>query len=122
MDNARPRRRRTHSKQLKSEVVAACAEPGASVAAVALARGLNTNLVHKWRRQATRTSGHTVTPRRDETAAMASSGGFVALPLSAAAADRAIEVELRRGSTVVKVSWPLSAAADCGDWLRELLR
>jgi hypothetical protein len=44
----------------------------------------------------------------------------VALPLPVA--DRAIEVELRRGSTVVKVSWPLSAAADCGDWLRELLR
>jgi len=52
MDNAKSRRRRTHSKQLKSEVVAACAEPGASVAAVALARGLNTNLVHKWRRKA----------------------------------------------------------------------
>jgi len=120
MDNAKSRRRRTHSKQLKSEVVAACAEPGASVAAIALARGLNTNLVHKWRRQATRTSGHTVTPRRDETAAVRSSGGFVALPLPVA--DRAIEVELRRASTVVKVSWPLSAAADCGDWLRELLR
>ena len=120
MDDAKPRRRRTHSKQLKSEVVAACAEPGASVAAVALARGLNTNLVHKWRRQATRTSGRAVTPRRDETAAVASSAGFVALPLRVA--DRAIEVELRRGSTMVKVSWPLSAAADCGDWLRELLR
>ena len=120
MDDAKTRGRRTHSKQLKSEVVAACAEPGASVAAVALARGLNTNLVHKWRRQATRTSGRAVTPRRDETAAVASSAGFVALPLPVA--DRAIEVEWRRGSTVVKVSWPLSAAADCGDWLRELLR
>ena len=51
MDDAKPRRRRTHSKRLKSEAVAACAEPGASVAAVALARGLNTNLVHKWRRK-----------------------------------------------------------------------
>jgi len=62
MDNAQSRRRRTHSKQLKSEVVVACAEPGASVAAIALARGLNANLVHKWRRQAMRTSGGAVTP------------------------------------------------------------
>jgi hypothetical protein len=76
MNNAEPRRRRTHSQLLKSEVVAACAEPGASVVAIALARGLNTNLVHKWRRQATRTSGHTVTLRRDETAAVRSSGGY----------------------------------------------
>jgi transposase len=30
--------------------LAACEEPGASVAAVAQAHGLNANLVHKWRR------------------------------------------------------------------------
>ena len=30
--------------------MAACGEPGASVAAVAQAHGLNANLVHKWRR------------------------------------------------------------------------
>ncbi len=42
--------RRRHSAQLKDKVLAACAEPGASVAAVALAHDLNANLVHKWRR------------------------------------------------------------------------
>lgn len=40
--------RRTHDAQLKVAVIAACREPGASVAAVALAHGLNANLVHKW--------------------------------------------------------------------------
>jgi transposase len=35
---------------LKDKVLAACEEPGASVAAVAQAHGLNANLVHKWRR------------------------------------------------------------------------
>ena len=120
MDDAKSRRRRAHSKQLKSEVVAACAEPGASVAAVALARGLNTNLVHKWRRQATRSSGHTVTPRRDETAAVPSASGFVALPLPAAAAE--IRVEIRRGATSVAVHWPLSAASECAAWLGTWLR
>ena len=42
--------RRRHADELKARVLAACAEPGASVAAVAQAHGLNANLVHKWRR------------------------------------------------------------------------
>jgi hypothetical protein len=31
-------------------------------------------------------------------------------------------VELHRGATAVKVTWPASAAAECATWLRELLR
>jgi transposase len=52
MEQAKIRGRRRHGVQLKEQVLAKCAEPGASVAAVALAHGLNTNLVHKWRREA----------------------------------------------------------------------
>ncbi len=39
--NLKPRRR--HSEQLKAQVLAACAEPGASVSAVALSFGLDAN-------------------------------------------------------------------------------
>ena len=41
--------RRRHSAEFKAEVLAACDEPGASISAVALAHGLNANLVRKWR-------------------------------------------------------------------------
>ena len=41
---------------------------------------------------------------------------------SAVTAAREITIELRRGATVVKVDWPLAAAAACAAWLRELLR
>ena len=41
--------RRRHSSELKAKVLAACDEPGASISGVALAHGLNTNLVRKWR-------------------------------------------------------------------------
>ncbi len=41
--------RRVHSVQLKAAVLATCNEPDASIAAVALAHGLNANLVRKWR-------------------------------------------------------------------------
>ena len=48
MHSREPRRR--HGEELKAKVLAACDEPGASVAAVARAHDLNANLVHKWRR------------------------------------------------------------------------
>jgi transposase len=118
MDNAKSRRRRTHSKQLKFEVVAACAEPGASVAAIALARGLNANLVHKWRRQASPSAG---VPAVQTTPAPTSRGAeFVAVPLPAASPT--ILVEIRRGTTSVAVHWPLSAAGECASWLGTWLR
>lgn len=40
--------RRTHSPEFKARVLAACSHPGASIAAVALAHGINANVVHKW--------------------------------------------------------------------------
>lgn len=44
----KPPIRRTHSPEFKASVLAACRQPGASIAAVALAHGLNANVVHKW--------------------------------------------------------------------------
>jgi transposase len=43
-----PRARRVHGAQIKAQVMAECRPPGASVAAVALAHGLNANLVRNW--------------------------------------------------------------------------
>jgi transposase len=31
-------------------------------------------------------------------------------------------IELHRGTTTVKVTWPTAAAGECATWLRELLR
>jgi len=126
MDDTKTRRRRTHSEQLKAEVVAACAEPGASVAAVALARGLNTNLVHKWRRQAAPAADTTVSPGTAGSMSAAHDVGFVAVPLAAGsplpAAEPEIRIEIRRGATSVAVHWPLSAAGECAAWLGAWLR
>jgi len=44
----KPPIRRTHSPEFKAGVLAACHQPGASIAAVALAHGINANVVHKW--------------------------------------------------------------------------
>jgi transposase len=120
MDEAKPRRRRTHSKKLKAEVLAECAQPGASVAAIALARGLNTNLVHKWRRQASQPAGMEVARRTPATVPTPRGSEFVAVPLPAA--EPAIRIEIRRGATSVAVHWPLSSAGECAAWLGTWLR
>jgi transposase len=41
-------RRRVHGAEFKAQVLAEYAQPGASVAAIALAHGLNVNLLRKW--------------------------------------------------------------------------
>lgn len=40
--------RRSYSKSFKAQVIQECAQPGASIANVALNHSLNANLVHKW--------------------------------------------------------------------------
>jgi len=42
--------RRRYSAELKAMVVEQCGAPGASVAKVAMAQGVNANVVHRWRR------------------------------------------------------------------------
>lgn len=42
--------RRQHDRSFKAELVEQCLMPGASVAAIALAGGINANLLFKWRR------------------------------------------------------------------------
>jgi transposase len=124
-----PKPRRRHSADFKAQVLAACAEPGASVAAVARAFELNDNLVHDWRRARSGAGAQATT----SIAPRVSAPDFVALslpapppiaapPSAAAAPAEEIRMELKRGALDVRVTWPISAAADCAAWLREVLR
>ncbi len=51
------RRRRRHSAEFRAAVIEACRQPGVSVAAVALANGLNANMLRKWVNDAERAHG-----------------------------------------------------------------
>lgn len=107
--------RRRYSAELQAQVLAEYGAAGASVAKVALSHGINANVVHRWRQLA-----------REELGAPATmTGEFVPVSLPAVsppAAARDIQIQLRRGATAMTISWPLSAAADFGAWMRELLR
>lgn len=114
-------KRRSYSPELKSQVVAQTQMPGASVAGVALAHGINANIVHRWLRE--RAGQSPVAP-----------SGFVALSLAPgkgvpaqvddapAEPEQDIRIELRRGATVVNIAWPVAQAGECAAWMRELLR
>ena len=112
----RATRRRKHSPEFKARVVAACRPHGVSIAAVAMANGVNANLARRWVALAGQRGGAQLAP-----AAVAPA--FIPVrpqPAEPAAAD--IRIELRRGATAISVSWPCEAAAQCAAWMRELLR
>ena len=46
---APPRRRPEHSAEFKKELIARSVEPGVSVAAIVMERGINANLLFGWR-------------------------------------------------------------------------
>ena len=48
---AAPRTRRTYAAQFKVQLVAACLQPSASVAALAREHGMNANVLHRWRKE-----------------------------------------------------------------------
>ena len=43
-------------------------------------------------------------------------------PTSPQSALAGIRIELRHGATLMKITWPVAAAAECAAWMRELLR
>ena len=108
--------RRRYGKALKAQVLAECDTAGASVAKVAMAHGINANVVHRWRKLA-REGGGTVVGKSLEFVPVA-----VAPVEMQPAREQAVEIELRRGSLSMRITWPASAVADLAVWTRELLR
>jgi len=115
-------KRRYYSPELKTQVVAECQAAGSSVAGVALAHGINANIVHRWLREH---APQTVQAIQNDFVPLTLEASTVEQPLAEAAPDRTsrdIRVEVRRSAGVVTVNWPLEGAASCAAWLRDWLR
>ncbi|OQW85985.1 MAG: hypothetical protein BWK72_19485 [Rhodoferax ferrireducens] len=52
------RSHRTYTRQVKAELVAACQQPGASIAAIARGHGMNANVLHRWLKEHERNGCH----------------------------------------------------------------
>ncbi|UVJ41897.1 transposase [Pseudomonas sp. LS1212] len=106
--------RRSYSKSFKVQVIQECAQPGASIASVALSHRLNANLVHKWIR-GQKQKNTELQP------------AFIPFPMQLAGANSQtassnICVEIQHPRGTVKVNWPTESAAACATFLRDLLR
>ncbi len=119
------RRRGRYSDEFKRRVVTTCREPGVSTAAVALANGLNANLLRRWVVEATQRNG----ALRSKTTTLApvhNHSTFIPVkcdppPPAPAIPPADIRLELQHGATTVHIHWPLQAASQCAQWLREVL-
>ena len=120
------RRRRRHSALFKAEAVEACQVPGVSVAAVALARGLNANLLRSWIKLAERNTPVIAIQSRTALAEVATKEeNFVpvSLPTAGASTDGSvIRIEIHRKDRRVSIEWPTSAAQACAAVLHEILK
>ena len=107
-------------------MVAACRKPGVSIASVALDHRLNANLLRRWVAAAERAEQAGAIAARSivQVGSLPAMAAFVPVEVqkSPVVTSQEIVIELRRGAMVVKVSWPLTAAASCAAWLGELLR
>jgi transposase-like protein len=111
------RSRRRHGEEFKARLVEECRKPGVSMASVAMANGVNANLLRNWVVRQAKAGSAPVAP------VPAAKAEFIALPLAepgGAVGD--IRVEVRRGDATVTITWPASAASECAAWLRAWLR
>ena len=115
--------RRKHSAEFRAEVLQACRQEGASIAAIALRNGLNANVIHRWRRLERQTTEVCVVNRAAVNARVKAEFVHLQLPAQAMPSSASdIHMELRRGGSSVTLSWPTQCAGECGAWLREWLR
>ena len=115
------RRRGRYSEAFKTQVVTAARQPGVSTAAVALANGLNANLLRRW---ISESDAPRPVPRSNTAAVTATAQPpFVALQMSprSQAPEGVIHIELQRAGTTVRIQWPVGAARECAGWVREVL-
>ena len=114
------RKRRIHSAEFKARAVAACRQAGVSMAATAMAHGINANLLRRWLLAQEAAEQAAAIPQNRSLATTE----FVPLQLRAPSATAAadIRIEIKRGASTVTVNWPAQEAGSCAAWLREWLK
>lgn len=115
---------RRHSDEFRARVIELARQPNTSVAAVALANGLNANMLRRWVREsevAERVGAEVAQAREVATPV------FVQLPMSIPPALSAtspepvaplVEVEIQRNGTTLRANLPMDSRSAA--WLREV--
>ena len=91
-----------------------------SSAAIAMANGINANLLRRWVNDAEQRGSTVIAPSPPPSPP--ATPEFIPLQLPAPKPQADIRIELQRSGISVSVTWPVSAAAECAGWMREILR
>ena len=108
--------RRTHSIEFKTKLVAICRQPGVSVSGVALGHGVNSNLLRRWIKQF---------PVEAKFPAASAPAKFVPIQVAAindSLSEGNIQFDIQRGGTRINISWPMTGAEACAQWLGAWLK
>ena len=112
-------KRRFYSPEFKLQAVGECSQAGAAIAAVALKRGVNANIVHRWLRE--HGQGTLAVQQLAFMPVTLTAQPTSPPPQSELPTPPDIRIEVHRANTTVVVNWPLQGGAACGQWLREWL-
>jgi transposase-like protein len=117
------RRHARYSDEFRRQVVAACQAPGVSKAAIALANGLNANMLRRWVVESTMGRGGQLGAIKKPLLPAQLKPDFIPVQLTSAPAVRApdIRIELQHAGTAIQIHWPMAASSQCAQWLREVL-
>ena len=102
------RSRRTHPIEFKTGLVAMCRQPGISVSAVALAHGVNANLLRRWIKQFPVDARFPSAPTPAK---------LVPVQVETLPSDVDIQFDIRRGATRINIRWPVAGADACAQLL-----
>lgn len=107
--------RRRHSTEFKQELIGLC-QPGVSISAVALAHGVNANLLRRW-----------IKAFAVETAPSVERLTSKLVPVKVESSQPApscsdIQFEIHRGATRIHIKWPMAEAQACAQWLGDWIK
>ena len=97
--------RRVYSRKFKREVVAHCLEPAASVSAIALAHGINANVIRKWLPRQKLAAARALTPMLPVTvqSAMPIASATITPRIDARQGVQRAPIELTLGAATVRL-------------------
>ena len=120
------RSRRRYTDEFKRQAIEACRQPGISMASVALANGLNANLLRRWVTERQEAVAGSVTLPDQPPLGMTEPSIPGLVPITVAPPETPpsgeIRIEIHRNQTLISISWPVSQSTFCADWLGDLLR
>lgn len=126
------RRRGRYSNEFKQNLVEACLAPGVSTASIALANGINANLLRRWVSESTAPRGSQIdiahssqeSPISDRPAfvrlhAEPSSAEYSSAPAASSAARSDLELEFRYRDALIVVR---GSVAHCSSFVRSVVQ